>query len=141
MDYLEFELISPDRTLLKSKVWKVILPTSQGQITVLSKHIPLITKLIPGEVIIQKTQSAREYCVITGGFAEITGKKVRILADAAEHAQDIDEAKAEKAKRNAQKIIRETKNQVEFNEANAALERAIARLKVARKHKGSRHNF
>lgn len=135
---LKFEIITPERVVLKDEVDQITLPTAEGEITVLPNHIPLIGVLRPGEIVAKKD---REEIAMScsGGFIEVTGDKVLILADTAEKAEELVEVEILKAKERAQKIIEEKQVDAErYADAAASLERELARLKVVRKRSRGR---
>jgi F-type H+-transporting ATPase subunit epsilon len=130
---LKFEIITPERVVLKDEVDQITIPTAEGEITVLPNHIPLIAVLRPGEIVAKKSKEEIAMSC-SGGFIEVTGDKVLILADTAEKAEELVEAEIEKAKERAQKILEEKHIDAEkYADAAASLERELARLKVARK--------
>lgn len=140
MNKLYFQIITPEKIVYEDEITQVTIPTKQGQITVLSHHIPLISILEPGELIIKKDgQEAPLF--VSGGFVEVRkGNKIVILADSAEYAHEIDEERAEQARARALALQKEKfTDDVKFMEASASLERALARLKVARKHRTKQH--
>ncbi len=130
---LKFEIITPERVVLKDEVDQITIPTAEGEITVLPNHIPLIAVLRPGEIVAKKgNEEIAMSC--SGGFIEVTGDKVLILADTAEKAEELVEVEIEKARERAQKVLEEKHVDAEkYADAAAALERELARLKVARK--------
>ena len=133
---LNFQIATPERVVYKEKAEKVTLPTELGQITILPGHVPLVANLVPGELQIHKNGEVVPYAV-SGGFVEVRpGNNVIVLADAAEHAEEIDVKRAEEAKRRARALLEGARqDEVKFAEAAAALERSLARLRVARKKK------
>ncbi len=134
MAELTLELVTPEGTVLSEEVEGVSLPTTTGEITVLPGHEPLVVPIKPGEIRIHK-KGAREYLVTSGGWVEVTGAIVRVLADTAEHAESIDESRAQEAVKRAQKLKTEAADDVAFADAAAALERALARVRVATKRR------
>ena len=95
---MKLSIITPERILIDSEeVTRVTLPTTDGEITVLSGHAPVITILNPGELVIGNEKETRPLAV-SGGFVEITKKSVRILADSAEHVEELDMKRAEEGK-------------------------------------------
>ncbi|HEV7467137.1 MAG TPA: ATP synthase F1 subunit epsilon, partial [Candidatus Dormibacteraeota bacterium] len=96
----------------------------------LPKHIPLLTPLRPGEVMV-RNDGDDEFLFVAGGFLEVLPDKVVILADAAERAEDIDEARAEEARKRAQQLLEEQPEGLDTAAAAVALERAVMRLRVA----------
>ena len=133
---LNFQIATPEKVVLKEKIDKISIPTELGEITVLPGHIPLIANIVPGELTIHKGSDTMLYAV-TGGFVEIRpGDNVIILADAAEHVEEIDIQRAQEAAEKAKKMMAGVKaDDVKFTEASALLERSLARIKVARKKK------
>lgn len=131
---LQLEIITPLKSILKEEVDEIILPTETGEITILPNHVPLVTKIKPGEMIIKKGQKA-SFFAITGGFLEIIDNKVTILADYAVRAEDIEVAKAKEAEERAKQTMKEKGDKREFATAEADLRRAIVELHVARRHK------
>lgn len=130
---LKFEIITPERVVLKDEVDQITIPTAEGEITVLPNHIPLIAVLRPGEIVAKKDKEEIAMSC-SGGFIEVTPDKVLILADTAEKAEELVEVEIEKARERAQKILEEKHIDAEkYADAAAAMERELARLKVARK--------
>ena len=133
---INFEIVTPERTLLKEEIRQVTLPTLEGQITVLPDHIPLIAVLVPGEIVVKKEDGEEVSMAVSGGFVEVLVNKVVVLADTAERAEEIDEARAEEAKKRAEKLLEEKKlDKREFAALAAKIEKELARLKVARKRR------
>lgn len=135
---IHFQIITPERIAYDDIIDQATIPTKEGQITVLPHHVPLISILETGELIIKKN-SHEMPMFVSGGFVEVRkGNKIVILADSAEYAEEIDETRAEKARERAIDLQKEKfTDDVKFGEATAALERALARLKIARKHRKS----
>lgn len=136
MNKIHFQIITPEKVVYKDEIDQVTIPTKQGQITVLAHHIPLISIIEPGELIIKKSNE-EVLMFISGGFVEVKkGNKIIILADSAEYAQEIDETRAEQARERALALKKEKfTDDIKFSEAAVALERALARLKIVRKHR------
>jgi F-type H+-transporting ATPase subunit epsilon len=136
---LHFELVTPERTVFKKAIDQVTLPTSMGEITILANHLPLVASLVPG-VARLKTGSEEEEVAVSGGFIEVGKDSVRVLADTAERGEELDLSVIEEAKKRAEQVMKETvkSDDVSFAAAAAALERELARFRVARKHAGRR---
>ncbi|MBI3495125.1 ATP synthase F1 subunit epsilon [Candidatus Berkelbacteria bacterium] len=141
---IHFELITPERKVFSEDVYEVILPTSQGQISVFPHHLPVATILTPGVLALRKTEktpdSELEHVAISGGYVQIDGIQVRVLADTAERADEISQLRAQEAKKRAQMLLETTKDEIESAQASAALERAITRIKVAGLKKRRSHH-
>src|ERR1044071_8067626 len=98
---LKLEIVTPDAKIFSDDVEMVTLPGVEGEMGIFPQHVPLMTQIVPGEIIARK--DGREYFLAIGeGFVEITGDRVAILADMAIRAENIDEAKAEEARRRAE---------------------------------------
>ena len=134
----KFKIVTPERVVFEDTVDAVVLPTVEGEITVLPHHIPLVSLLKAGEIRIKKG-SEEIPLAVSSGVIEVDGEKVVVLADTAERADELEEAKIEEAREAAQKLMSEKRNDAEgFAEATALLERELARLKVVkRRRRGS----
>jgi F-type H+-transporting ATPase subunit epsilon len=134
MSKLHFEIITPDKIAFRDEIDSITLPTQEGEITILPGHIPLVAPIKPGEIMIKKDGTARHMAVMRG-FVEMSSDKVRLMAEAAELEEEIDERRAEEAKRRAEQAVTSAKDKTEFADATASLERALTRIKIAkRKH-------
>jgi F-type H+-transporting ATPase subunit epsilon len=131
---LVLEIITPLKIVLSEEVDEVTLPTVDGEISILPNHVNLLTKVVPGEMVVKKGVHSDLFAV-TGGFLEIANNHVNILADYAIPAEDIEIAKVEEAKERAQKAMKEKLNEEDFRVANAELAKSLLQLKVARKRK------
>ena len=127
MAKFQVELVTAEGRVLGQEADFIVAPGIEGDLGVLSRHIPLLTPLRTGEVMV-RNDGHEEYLFVTGGFVEILPDKVTILADAAERAENIDEARAEEARKRAQDLLAQDATNAE---ASAALERAIFRMRVA----------
>lgn len=129
------EIVTAEKLVYSDEVDVLTAPGTEGQLGILAHHAPLMTILQPGELIIKKDRE--EICMcITGGFLEVRQDKVIILADAAEKAEEIDTTRAEAARcRAIEAVGKPTAQQVDLSLAEAALKRALVRLKVAEKRK------
>ena len=137
MKSIKFSLVTPERKLLEEEVLQVTLPTEAGEVTILPDHIPYIATLKSGEARVETVRGESQHFVVLGGFVEFHNNALSVLADAAERADEIDLERAERAEERA-KEIREKTLDVSVEEqsmAVAALERAWARLHVAKKHR------
>lgn len=116
------------------------LPTRMGEITVLKDHVPLVASLAAGEVR-YKITGKESFFAVSGGFIEVRkNHEVVVLADTAEFGHEIDENRAEEARKRAQELMRGSyHDQKSLANASAAIEKNLARLKVARKHRTHGH--
>lgn len=137
---LHFELVTPDRVVFKTDVDQVTLPTTMGEITVLPHHAPLVATLVPGvaRLVVGKND---EDVAVSGGFIQIGADgTVRVIADTAERGHELDLSVIEEAKQRAEKVMRETThvNDESYAMAAAALERELARFRVAHRAHASK---
>ena len=126
---LKLEIVTPDGKAYSEDVEMVTLTGVQGEMGILPQHIRLMTKMVPGELVVRK--GGRDlFVAVGGGLVEVTGTRVSILTDMAVAADKIDEAKAEEA-RLSEKLSAE-----EVATINASLARSLAQLRVKRRHRG-----
>jgi len=134
---LQVEIVTAERKVLETEADMVIAPGGEGVVGILPKHAPLLTTLLPG-VLTLKRGGAEEYLSIAGGFLQVSRDRVLILADAAEREEEIDEARAERARARAEELLRQAGQggaPVQTEAARLALRRSLARLDVARRRR------
>jgi F-type H+-transporting ATPase subunit epsilon len=135
---LSLEVVTAERLVLSDRgIDVVIAPGSMGELAILPEHAPLITPLVPGELRVRKGAEEHSY-FLAGGFLEVLKDKVTILADAAEHSEEIDIARAEDARRRAQETLARRHEQPDVVAAEAALRRSLLRLRVAERRRRAR---
>jgi len=128
---LLLEVVTPDRLVLSTEADVVVCPGVEGQFGVLVGHIPFLSALDIGEMY-YKQGGKTEYLAVSGGFAEVTGAKVTIVAESAEMGREIDIERAKRAQERAEKRLAAGKvADVDWARAEAALRRSIMRMKVA----------
>lgn len=137
---IHLEIVTAERTVLSDNVDQINAPGAAGRMGVLPRHEPLMTMLVPGELTIIKNGEATPFAV-SGGFMEVLPDRVTILADTAERADEIDEARADTARKRAEELLRERRSEQETVMAEAQLRRAMVRLRVARLKRGSRGGY
>lgn len=134
------EIVTAERTVLSDDVDQVNVPGAAGQMGVLPRHEPLLTSLAPGELVIIKGGERTPFA-ISGGFMEVLPDRVTILADTAERSDEIDEERAETARKRAEELLRERHSEQDMIMAEAQLQRAMVRLRVARLRRGGRAGY
>src|SRR5436305_1463384 len=127
---MHVDVVTAERELYNGEADTVIAPGSEGQLGILPKHAALLTTLKVGELRIRLNQ-VEEPFFVSGGFLEVSDNRVTVLAETAERAEEIDQARAEAARRSAQERLSQAQSNVERAELEGALERAIARLRLA----------
>ncbi len=138
MAIIRLDIVTAEQSVYSEDVDMVIAPGIQGQLGILPQHTTLMTMLAPGELIVKKG-GEEFYIAVSGGFLEVRPDRVIVLADSAERAEEIDVARAEEAKRRAQKRLEEKYVPgVDAAQAEAALRRSLIRLKIAERRKKRR---
>jgi F-type H+-transporting ATPase subunit epsilon len=128
---LQLEVVTPDRLVLSTEADVVVCPGVEGQFGVLAGHIPFLSALEIGEMYYRKGGQT-EYLAVSGGFAEVTGTKVTIVAESAEKGREIDIERAKRAQERAEKRITASKTaEIDWARAEAAMRRSMVRMKVA----------
>ena len=126
-------VVSVERSLFEGDVEFIIANGADGELGVLARHAPLMTILKPGPLRIQEEYGGTEQILfVGGGFLEVLPDRVTVLADVAEHADEISVEKAEEARRRAQERLAGTLTTAEETEFQNALAMAEARLRLAR---------
>src|SRR6266852_9872476 len=122
---LKLEIVTPDAKTYSEDVEMVTLPGVEGEMGILPQHVPLMTQIVPGEIIARK--EGRDYFLAVGeGFVEVTGERVAIMTDMAIRAEKIDEAKAEEARQRAEARLQEKLSDEEVASVNSALTHSLA---------------
>lgn len=127
---LQLEIVSPERRAFTDEVDEVIVPGIDGQLGILPHHTRLITALGTGELRIKKG-GTEQSLLISGGFVEVRPDKVVVMADLAEHSDEIDEAKAVEARKRAEAELESAKDPVDLARVRAALQTALMRERIA----------
>jgi F-type H+-transporting ATPase subunit epsilon len=131
---LKLEIVTPEARTYSEDVDMVTLPGIEGEMGVFPNHVPLMTQIAAGEVAVRK--GGHDFFLAVGeGFVEITGDRVAILTDMAIKADDIDEARAEEARRRAEERLGEKLTEEETAMVSAALAHSLAQLKVKRRQR------
>lgn len=131
---LKLEIVTPDAKVFSEDVEMVTLPGVEGEMGIFPQHVPLLTQIVAGEVVARK--GGQDFFLAIGeGFVEVAGDHVSILADMAIRVENIDEAKAEEARRRAEARLAEHLDDEEAATVQASLTHSLAQLKVKRRGK------
>ncbi len=133
MSLIHLDVLTAERTVFSADADAVTLMTAEGQISVLSGHVPLVTLLQPGELIVRHGDD-ETYLAVSGGFAQVTREGIVVLADTCERAEEIDVQRAREAEQRAQELIRAGAPEAS-EAAEAALRRSVARLRAADRYR------
>ena len=134
MATMRLEIITAERQVYADDVEIVVASGVEGQLGILPHHTPLMTALQPCEIMVRKGGQP-SYLAITGGFMEVTGNRVTILADACEHSDEIDEARAQEAIQRARERMASRESDLELEQAVTAMRQAQVRLNVVRRRR------
>ena len=134
---MHLEIVTAEKQVYSEEVDKVVVSGMLGELTVLPRHAPLLTVLKPGELRVGK-DGEDSYIAVTGGFLEVLGNKITVLADTAEYAEDIDEERAEAALKRAQEKVTAAPAAMDLERALASIRRSQARLLVSRRRRTRR---
>jgi len=129
-DTFQREVVTPEKVVVQEAAEEAQIPGKEGYLGVLPGHAPLITELAVGEIS-YKNGGVEKRLSVAWGFAEVLPDKVTILAETAERAEDIDVARAQKAKQRAEERLASGNTELDFTRAENALKRADTRLDVA----------
>src|SRR3954462_6619633 len=131
---LKLEIVTPDAKVFSEDVEMVTLPGVEGEMGIYPQHVPLLTQIVAGEIIARN--GGQDYFLAPGeGFVEVTGAHVSIPADMAIRSENIDEAKAEEARRRAEARLGEQLDDEQTAAVQASLTHSLAQLKVKRRQR------
>ncbi len=132
---LKLEIVTPEAKIYSEDVDMVTLPGVEGEMGIYPMHVPLLTQVAAGEVVALK--GGQDFHLAVGeGFVQVTSDRVAIMTDMAIKAEDIDENKAEEARKRAEARLNEKLSDEEMASVNAALINSLAQLKVKRRGRG-----
>lgn len=129
MSTFTLEIVTPERKVYAEDVNMVIVKGTEGELGILANHVPMVTPLRISSITIKKDRS-EQIIAVSGGFVEVRKDKVVILAESAELPQNIDEARAQAAKKRAEQRLSGKADEYDFRRAELALQRAMNRLAV-----------
>src|SRR6184192_220313 len=130
---LQVDIVSAEQQIFSGPADIVIAPGEAGELGILPEHAPLLTRIKPGTVRIQKAGSAEEVIYVSGGMMEVQPDRVTVLADTSVRAADLDEARAVEAERQAKEALANRSGALEIAQAQAELAQAVAQLAAIRK--------
>jgi F-type H+-transporting ATPase subunit epsilon len=129
-DTFQLEIVTPEKLVVNEAVEEAQIPGLGGYLGILPGHAPLITELAVGKIS-YRAQSTTKILAVAWGFAEVLPDKVTLLAETVERPEEIDVARAQKAKARAEELLKSNDPQLDFDRAQDALKRAETRLEVA----------
>ncbi len=131
MSVFHLEVVTPERTVLDTEVEAVLLPAKGGLLGIWANHAPVIAALEIGVVQYGPKNGTKERLAVSGGFTEMDGQTLRIFANTAETADEIDVMRAKQAKERAERRLTDQQEDWDFQRTQVALQKAVARLRAA----------
>jgi len=133
---MHVDVVSAEEEIFSGPATMLFAPGAMGDLGIMPRHAPLLTRIKPGEVRIITEQGAEEIVLyVSGGMLEVQPEAVTILADTAQRASDIDEAAALEAKERAEKLLSDQKDDIDYAAASAELAEAMAQLQAIQRLK------
>lgn len=136
MASLNLKIVTPEQIVFEGEADQVNVSTTKGELGILPHHANLMAKLLPGELKIRKSGKTN-FLAIGDGFLQIEDNALTIMTDLAQNAEEIDEKAVEAAKKRAEETLELKLGNEKYAETMAALEKALAQLKVKRRRRGS----
>ncbi|WP_101048809.1 F0F1 ATP synthase subunit epsilon [Macromonas nakdongensis] len=135
MSTIQVEVVSAEESIFSGPAKFVALPGESGELGILPGHIPLITRIRPGAVRIEKADGGEEFVFVAGGILEVQPKVVTVLSDTAIRGKDLDEAKATEARKAAEEALKNAKSDVDLAKATSELAVMAAQIAALRKYR------
>jgi F-type H+-transporting ATPase subunit epsilon len=135
---IKLKIVTPEKTVLESEISQATLPVTDGEVTILPNHRSYIASLKSGEIRLKNSKDEDNvHIAVSGGFIEFDRNNLVILADTAERAEEIDLERAEEGRKRAEELKKEKieMDDIEYAKVAATIEKELARIKVARKHR------
>ena len=139
MSTIHVDVVSAEESIFSGEATVVSVPGEVGELGILPKHAPLITRIKPGAVRIQRADNQEEeFVFVAGGILEVQPNCVTVLADTAIRGKDLDEAKANEAKRLAEEAVQTAKGDLDLAKAQSELTEMVAQLAAIRRLRNTR---
>lgn len=136
MATIHVDVVSAEESIFSGEAKFVALPGESGELGILPRHTPLITRIKPGAVRIERADNGEEeFVFVAGGILEVQPDRVTVLADTAIRGHDLDEAKAQEAKRAAEEAIKNAKSDIDLAKATSELAVMAAQIAALRKYR------
>jgi F-type H+-transporting ATPase subunit epsilon len=133
---MNLEIVTPEARVYEDTVESVVLPTTSGEINILPGHIPLVTEIQAGEIIVSKSGVGAQSLAISKGFAQCVGDKISVLAENAIHIDEIDESAVEEAQNRAEEALATMEKMSDEEIAMLETQVAYARAQILLKQRG-----
>jgi F-type H+-transporting ATPase subunit epsilon len=138
MATIHVDVVSAEESIFSGEAKFVALPGENGELGILPRHTPLITRIRPGSVRIEKADGSEEFVFVAGGVLEVQPNLVTVLSDTAIRGKDLDEEKANEARRAAEEAVKNAKSEIDLAKAQSELAVMAAQLAALRKYRQKR---
>jgi len=135
MSTIRVEVVSAEKSIFSGDARFVALPGEAGELGIYPRHTPLITRIRPGSVRIETADGGEEFVFVAGGILEVQPGCVTVLSDTAIRGKDLDEEKANEARRNAEEAVRNAKSDIDLAKAQSELAVMAAQIAALRKYR------
>ena len=133
MNTIQVDVVSAEESIFSGKARRVVLPGEAGELGILARHTPLITRIKPGSVRIEKADGTEEFVFVSGGILEVQPDCVTVLSDTAIRGKDLDEERANAAKLAAEETLKNAKGDINVAQAQSELAIMAAQLAAFRR--------
>ncbi|HAX23245.1 MAG TPA: F0F1 ATP synthase subunit epsilon [Hydrogenophaga sp.] len=135
MSTIHVDVVSAEESIFSGEAKFVALPGEAGELGILPGHIPLITRIKPGAVRIEKADGGEEFVFVAGGILEVQPHCITVLSDTAIRGKDLDEAKASDARKQAEEAVKNAKSDIDLAKATSELAVMAAQIAALRKYR------
>ncbi len=138
MSTILVDVVSAEESIFSGEAKFVALPGEAGELGIYPRHTPLITRIRPGAVRIQRPDGSEEFVFVAGGVLEVQPDRVTVLSDTAIRGKDLDEAKATEARKVAEEALKNAKSDIDMAKAQSELAVMAAQIAALRKYRQKR---
>ncbi len=134
---MHLDIITPEKNIFSDDISSLTVPTTNGYISILPHHVNLLTQVVHGEITVKRNHK-EEFLAITGGFLEVADNKITILADYAVRSEHIEVEKAIEARKRAEELLKQAKENVserDMAQAEAELRRSLLEINIAQRRR------
>jgi F-type H+-transporting ATPase subunit epsilon len=138
MNTIQVDVVSAEELIFSGEARFVALPGEAGELGIFPRHTPLITRIRPGAVRIEKADGTEEFVFVAGGILEVQPNRITVLSDTAIRGKDLDEAKATEAKKAAEEALKNAKSDIDLARAQSELTVMVAQIAALRRFRKAR---
>jgi len=138
MNTIHVDVVSAEESIFSGEATFVVLPGKEGELGIYPRHTPLLTSIKPGAVRVQTAAGGEEFIFVAGGILEVQPSRVTVLSDTAIRGKDLDEQKANTAKKSAEEALKNAKSEIDMARASSELAVLAAQIAALRKYRDKR---